>query len=279
MDCVFLSHTTNTTHYTMALSTHYAITINNPDENDHAMCVRGHPDYFKHFVWQEEVGADGTPHIQGLVKLHRNQRFSFMKKLFPRAHITTLTSDEHRENMLHYVQKNSDDGSNTHHQLGGETPADALQLLQKFMGIYASQKGVKALEETYGIDITKLNTEQIFPSRTDINQARIGIEVYERQAVIDNPFVSKALVGPLYGNLKKKYFVEIYTNTLQDIHKQYVNGEYEEEAQEVVIPQADPDSDGSEPDEGTESGGSCSDEDSGADEDSSSATDSSSDVL
>ena len=97
----------------MALSTHYAITINNPDENDHAMCVRGHPDYFKHFIWQEEVGEDGTPHIQGLVKLHRNQRFSFMKKLFPRAHLTALNSDEHRENMLHYVQKSTDDGTAT----------------------------------------------------------------------------------------------------------------------------------------------------------------------
>lgn len=106
----------------MSMSTHYAITINNPDENDRAMCVRGHPDYFKHFIWQEEVGEDGTPHIQGLVKLHRQQRFSFMKKLFPRAHLTALNSDEHKENMLHYVQKNSDDGSNTHHQLGAETP-------------------------------------------------------------------------------------------------------------------------------------------------------------
>ena len=277
MDCVFYIHITNTTHYTMALSTHYAITINNPDENDRAMCVRGHPDYFKHFVWQEEVGADGTPHIQGLVKLHRNQRFSFMKKLFPRAHLTTLTSDEHRENMLHYVQKNSDDGSNTHHQLGGETPADALQLLQKFMGIYAQEKGLKALEEAYSVDVTKLYVEQIIPDRTHINKARIGIEVHERQAVISSPSISKTLVGPLYGNLKKKYFVEIYTNTLLDIHKQYVNGEYEEEAQEVVVPQADPDSDGTEPDEDSESGSDSASQGSTADEDDGTATDSTSD--
>ena len=36
---------------------------------------------------QEEVGKEGTPHLQLMLKCSRTERFSAVKKVFPRAHI------------------------------------------------------------------------------------------------------------------------------------------------------------------------------------------------
>jgi len=81
------------------------MTINNYDETDLALVQNGYPDYLREIIHTLEEGEEGTPHIQAWIKLQRQQRLSFVKKLFPRGHFKPLTSDEYIANTKKYAQK------------------------------------------------------------------------------------------------------------------------------------------------------------------------------
>lgn len=83
----------------------WGMTINNYDETDLAMVHSGYPDYMREMVHTLEKGENGTPHVQAWIKLQRQQRMSFVKKLFPRGHFKALTSDEYKHNTKGYAQK------------------------------------------------------------------------------------------------------------------------------------------------------------------------------
>lgn len=86
----------------------WSMTINNYDDNDLTLVQNGYPDYMRELVWQLEEGEQGTPHIQAWIKLQRQQRLSFVKKLFPRGHFKPITSDVYIQNVKEYAQKNDD---------------------------------------------------------------------------------------------------------------------------------------------------------------------------
>lgn len=96
------------------MSTFWSVTINNPDENDWAIIRNGYQDYCREIVHTKEVGEDGTEHIQAWVKLQRQQRFSFVKKLFPRAHLRCLNTAEYVQHTKEYCQKNDDTTAGKH---------------------------------------------------------------------------------------------------------------------------------------------------------------------
>jgi len=84
----------------------WSVTINNYDEKDLALIQNGYPDYCRELVWTLEEGQkEQTPHIQAWVKLQRQQRMSFLRKLFPGGHFKPLTSDEYIHNTKLYAQK------------------------------------------------------------------------------------------------------------------------------------------------------------------------------
>jgi len=83
----------------------WGMTINNYDETDLALVQNGYPDYMREIIHTLEKGEEGTPHIQAWIKLQRQQRLSFVKKLFPRGHFKPLTSDEYVSNTKAYAQK------------------------------------------------------------------------------------------------------------------------------------------------------------------------------
>jgi len=83
----------------------WSLTINNYDEADLALIRNGYPDYCREIVHTLEKGESGTPHIQAWVKLQRQQRMSFIRKLFPGGHYRPLTSDEYVQNTKDYCQK------------------------------------------------------------------------------------------------------------------------------------------------------------------------------
>lgn len=60
----------------------WVFTLNNP--TSHA--IAWPDDKVRYAVWQREVGAEGTPHLQGYMEFHRNQAFSACKKILPTAH-------------------------------------------------------------------------------------------------------------------------------------------------------------------------------------------------
>lgn len=65
----------------------WSITINNPTQSDEEDIdkLRRMP-WFVAFTSQNEVGQEGTPHIQGMLRTSQ-QRFAAIKKALPRAHI------------------------------------------------------------------------------------------------------------------------------------------------------------------------------------------------
>jgi len=83
----------------------WGMTINNYDETDLALVQQGYPDHIRQIVYTLERGEEGTPHIQAFIKLNRQQRLSYVKKLFPRGSFKALTADVYKLNAQRYAQK------------------------------------------------------------------------------------------------------------------------------------------------------------------------------
>jgi len=92
----------------------WSVTINNYDDRDLAIVRNGYPDYCREIIHTLEEGKGGTPHIQAYVKLQRQQRISFLRKLFPGGHFRALTSAEYVENTKRYVQKDDETTRSAH---------------------------------------------------------------------------------------------------------------------------------------------------------------------
>lgn len=78
----------------------WSITINNPTDEDRTLLAQP-PSWVKNCVYQDELGSEGTLHIQGCLQTAQ-VRFSQVKKFLPRAHIELARN---REALLQYVKK------------------------------------------------------------------------------------------------------------------------------------------------------------------------------
>jgi hypothetical protein len=80
----------------------WSITINNPTDLDReALKMENWPSFVKRFDGQDEVGADGTLHIQGALNTAQ-VRFRAVKDWLTRAHIEAARD---KSALLKYVQK------------------------------------------------------------------------------------------------------------------------------------------------------------------------------
>ena len=94
--------------------TYWSMTLNNPTDSEMVLIRNPNEKYIRQFVWTPEEGEEtGTPHIQGWLRLQRNQSLSFLKKLYPRAMFKGIEKDEYNENTHNYAQKN--DGTERGH--------------------------------------------------------------------------------------------------------------------------------------------------------------------
>lgn len=65
----------------------FMFTINNYVQADLEVCESlGRDVRVQYYAWQEEIGAQGTPHIQGYVVFKGRMRLKPLKQLMPRAH-------------------------------------------------------------------------------------------------------------------------------------------------------------------------------------------------
>lgn len=91
---------------TTSRASHWGFTVNNPTEEDRLQ-VRTQHRFLRTVRGQEEIGANGTLHIQGYA--HTDQvRLSQLKTWLPRAHFQPLMSKEHVDRMINYVWKEDD---------------------------------------------------------------------------------------------------------------------------------------------------------------------------
>jgi len=81
---------------TTGRSTCWSITINNPTPDDLLCTTVGWK-----LTGQHEVGAEGTPHFQGMLRTPQ-VRFSAVKRAFPRAHIEVAKNEQA---LVKYVSK------------------------------------------------------------------------------------------------------------------------------------------------------------------------------
>lgn len=177
----------------MNTATYWAMTINNPDDNDYALVTTGYPDYVRSLIHTREIGGDGTEHIQAWIKLKRQQRMSFVKKLFPRGHFTPLASDEYELNTRRYVQKNDDTTAGAHIQQFNDPVTDCITLLKKFATELLEANRLAFDNGTYVKEDTKR-----------------WLLVREREAVVEDPYNAKVFVSPTYSKVKALYWQEIF---------------------------------------------------------------------
>ena len=182
----------------MTTATFWAFTINNPDENDYALVRNGYPDYVRSLIHTSEVGDEGTPHIQGWLKLQKQQRLSFVKKLFPKAHFTPLTREEHERNTRDYVQKNDATTAGAHIQQYNDPIPDCVSILKRFC--------VRYIESSRPMDAQTYDMVNFFRH----------CRQYESEAVIEQPYNAKIFVSPTYTRIKKGYCEEFLQHVVNN---------------------------------------------------------------
>jgi len=251
------------------LATCWSMTINNPDENDMVLVRNPNPEYIRQLIWTPEAGdKDGTPHVQCFVKLMKQQRMSFIKKLYPRGHFKSITADEYKHNCSHYAQKDDKTTIGSHVITYNEQIPDVVQFLRSM------------LEEACGCDpmndnqpdTPELWMDHWFNPRDILNR----VSEVERRAVAKRPSVSKLLVSPTYTRVKKLYLREIVENIVYALYHTNADddagtgtGETDDDQSITIssIGEEEEDQEGEcETDEGTDSGSESDCEEEGGDE-------------
>jgi hypothetical protein len=204
------------------LSTTWSMVINNPDENDFAIVTAGYPDYVRELIWTEEVGKDGTPHIQAYVKLQRSQRMSFIKKLFPRGHFKPCDRDEYNLNTKRYVQKNDDTTAGQHRQMFNDPipAADTLlySVVKKALGLNGGPIGWLVNGE-FALDLETAKTDKQFElDEEDWRMLKSDITSVEADMVTEKAHLEKLLVSPTYSRIKKTWLREIATRLINNAY-------------------------------------------------------------
>lgn len=161
----------------------WSMTINNPDERDLALVRNGYADYCRELIHTLEVGEQGTPHIQAWVKLQRQQRMSFMKKLFPGGHFKALTSAEYVANTKMYAQKDDDTTAGAHVHVFHD-PTDTIESIVKKVAL-------RILEDKEDLHIS-------------VKRARV-----QKAMVTEDYRHAKMFVGAAYKAMWSKYEQEI----------------------------------------------------------------------
>lgn len=193
------------------LATCWNMTINNPDENDYRLIRSPNEQFIRHLIWQSEIGENGTPHIQGYVKLMRQQRLSFVKKLFPRAHWTAITNDEYNINSQDYAQK-EETGEGTHvHNINPQIP-DVIGFLQQML-----EDWVELHWEEWTMHSGRGPAQWIQAEERMYNQRSCfaWLDRREREAIEGRPYLVKLVLSPMYAKAKRGYWKEILTNRIQ----------------------------------------------------------------
>lgn len=223
-------------------SAFWSLTINNPSAAQLALIKQGYPDYCREIVWTLEAGEkEETPHIQAYVKLQRQQRMSFMKKLFPGGHYQALKNDEYVHNTKMYAQKDDATTQSAHRHVYNDPTGTIEALIPQV---------IKRMWDDYG--------------EADRDDAR---EAAERDMVSENYRLAKIFVSAAYKQMWKQFGAEMMTAVCAELEKQrhtHTHTHEEKISHEEGIPKdADDEGKDSQADSGIEEG-----EDDEGDEDS-----------
>lgn len=169
----------------------WGMTINNYDETDLALVQQGYPDHIRQIVYTLERGVEGTPHIQAFIKLFRQQRLSYVKKLFPRGSFKALTVDVYKLNAQRYAQKLDSTAESGAVISNNPFPDPVVELTSV----------VEAAFENFGD-----GSPYYLVKDREFNLMAI---LEERARVAEKPALAKFYVSSTYKNVKKEFWRSI----------------------------------------------------------------------
>lgn len=122
------------------MSRSYCFTINNPEESDRELIKIGP---WRYAIAADEVGKEGTAHIQGYIELNKTMRLAGMKKLLPRAHLEKRKGT--REQARDYCKKDGKFIEYGNWEKGGQ---GARNDLREVMTMIKEHKPMREIMET-----------------------------------------------------------------------------------------------------------------------------------
>jgi hypothetical protein len=170
-------------------------------------------EYIRQLIWTAECGEEEeTPHIQAYIKLMKQQRMSFVKKLYPRGHFRSITSDEYKKNCSDYAQKD-DPTTIGHHVLTyNEQIPDVVAFLRTMVEA--------SLDAELNREIMPDTPKDWLDTYYEEKPILRDIDKQERKAIIKQPMRAKLVVSPTYSRIKKLYLREIVENVVECKYKQ-----------------------------------------------------------
>jgi len=168
----------------------WGMVINNYTETHLALLRQAYPDHIRKLVYTLEKGESGTPHVQAYIRLFRQQRLSYVKKLFPSANFRALTSDEYILNAESYAQKLDHTAESPAAIVNNQLPDPVSELLSVIRDVYSTY----ALDNTYA-------TWSKMEYRTMVSYK----DIIERQRVVERPHLARFYVSTLYERVWATY--------------------------------------------------------------------------
>lgn len=181
----------------------WGMTINNYDETDLALVRQGYPDYIRQIVYTLEKGEEtGTPHIQAYFKLNRQQRLSYVKKLFPRGSFRALTSEEHKLHMKTYAQKLDNTAESPAVIMNNPFPDPVKELLEVI------EDALQAYAPTNNPDDWR---------KIDIGQIERWTTLVENARVVDKPYLAKFYISATYIKVWRAFRVSLVAHVCDKV--------------------------------------------------------------
>lgn len=122
--------------------------------------------YGRYMVWQEELGENGTPHIQGYLELTRGVRMSALRAVLPRAHWSVRLKDQ--QTCIAYCTKEDTRQAGPYHE---GTPTGGQGKRNDIHDAYVDLRAGKTLE-----DILANHTAVFFKYQRGLMAAKLILE-------------------------------------------------------------------------------------------------------
>jgi len=196
----------------MALSTCWSMTINNPSEEMMVLVRNPNQDYIRQLIWTAEEGEEGTPHIQAYLRLIKQQRMSFVKKLFPSGHFQPCSAAEYTRNCIDYAQKEDDTTVGAHVNTLADTIADPVYLLNRLIRTILDRELAPWQMEQDDADslLSRLQGIPVLEAPTNwVGRLKLMIQREEGVLARSRPSVCKLLVSAQYTKIKDNYLLDI----------------------------------------------------------------------
>lgn len=172
----------------------WEFTINNYTQTDLALLAQGYPDQLRQLVYSREVGENGTPHIQGYVRLFRQQRMSYVQKLFPRAHFKAITCEVFNLHAQRYPQKQDATSDGPVNIMNSQFPDPVTELLDLLEDLLTNFYGPDGSD---WLALARNQKEQHFIFRQ--------LDHLKLQRVKEKPMRAKFYVSATFKAIESKY--------------------------------------------------------------------------